>query len=266
MFLCGIVFAWFGHALKSARNQQLVVEAIQQDGGIVEYDFIRDSYVDFGGLIEGSPAAEPPKRLQRRLGVNFFSNVAQVDLENIAARERTLAGLKYLRRLKVLRLGGNFTINGSPNLTRLNDLQVLGLDGATNADEALCQLRGHQELRVLVLWGSDVSDAGLKHLRGLYGLRELLLESTDITDAGLEHLISLTKLERLDLRRTKVTDTGIVHLQCLAGLRELRLEATPVTRDGITSFRRAVPRCECPELDALMREDGAEGMTQRRRR
>jgi len=129
-------------------------------------------------------------------------------------------------------------------LSKLPNLQRLGLDNTQVTDAGLAHLSQSPSLVWLWLGKTRVTDAGLTHLQGLTTLQGLLLGDTQVTDAGLAHLTGLTNLQQLWLSGTPITDAGLAHLTGLKNLRELWLVRTLITDAGLkylkdlTSLRR----------------------------
>ncbi|MCA9189553.1 MAG: hypothetical protein R3E01_24900 [Pirellulaceae bacterium] len=111
-------------------------------------------------------------------------------------------------------------------------------------DDALQQLSHVQHLVWLYLQGAQITDDQLKHLVSLTELKKLHLENTPITDAGLQHLLPLKQLEYLNLYGTKVSDQGLDVLKQMPSLKQVYLWQTQVTEDGAQSLRAALEGTE----------------------
>ncbi|MEX2118863.1 MAG: hypothetical protein WD847_04570, partial [Pirellulales bacterium] len=151
-----------GLVVRRAERQRKAVAGVRAGGGVVQYDF-EDPL---------SPAVRPelpgPDWLCRRLGVDYFSEVATVILTD-SATDATAA-----------------------HLSRLTSLQSLNLYGTQVTDAGLAHLTELTNLQSLYVGGTQVTDAGLAHLSGLTSLQDLHLYGTQVTDAGLAHLTELT--------------------------------------------------------------------------
>ncbi|MGH9869763.1 MAG: C45 family autoproteolytic acyltransferase/hydrolase [Candidatus Polarisedimenticolia bacterium] len=156
--------------------------------------------------------------------------VVSVGLGKVSDLETVLPLLTRLPDLEEVGLGNPAaTVAHVRALRGLPKLRSLGLMGAPIGDEALEVLGSLTALSVLNISGTKVTDAGLAHLKGLAKLEYLGLKETAVTDAGLAHLKDLGGLNQLNLADTRVTDAGLVHL---AGLR--RLESINLSNDHVT--------------------------------
>ena len=211
-----VVCSWLAVKMQQARRQREAVEAVEKGDGWADYDYEIDAD---GNSLPGTPEPSGPSWLRNLLGVDFLSDVRQLDYDR--ATDAELMHLKGLTSLEILRFfGAQFTDTGLMHLEGLTSLETLRFDT------------------------TQVTDAGLVHLKGLMSLQHLSLEGTQVTDAGMVHLKELTSLESLDLSYTQVTDAGLVHLKGLTSLTWLRLRWTPVTDAGVQDLQEALPNCE----------------------
>jgi hypothetical protein len=174
--ICSVGFGWFEYKLRQAHRQRVVVEQIQQLGGMVLYDIQFNS----DGNLRNDAKPFGPAWAHQLLGIDFFGNVRIV----------TSYG---------------FTIpnEGPGTLTHTDKFN----------DSLLALLQELHQLEDLSLGGTQVTDEGLIHIKMMTGLKKLSLYNTQITDAGLSHLRGATQLESLDLVSTRVTDHGCEELQ-----------------------------------------------------
>ena len=103
--LLSLPLAWFALKIRKAERQQQAMEAIRKTGGVVVYDYEFEVFanrlaeakllgVDMNyGPNEPEPPA--PEWLRGLLGVDFFSDVAVVDLTRTHA---TKEGIEELKR------------------------------------------------------------------------------------------------------------------------------------------------------------------------
>jgi internalin A len=255
------VSVWLGFHVHSTRMQRQSAASIEQYGGWIRYDFQfpsgEYSYKNFDPKAR-SPA---PEWLLDRLGVDFFHDVVQANLnysEDSGKREENHNpsddALQYLR--------------GFP------DLRVLLLSDTQASDSSMQYLAGLNKLEYLFMWDvTNVSDAGVAHLRGLKRLRYIHLSSSQITDKSLADFASLPEIEGLSLqfnhltdegledvarleqlttlwvcgeseRKNRITDAGLKRLENLKMLTQLGIQNTEVTPHGIEEFLQAVPGCK----------------------
>jgi internalin A len=213
-----IIGGSLGWMVQSARVQREAVAAIEEAGGIVQYERRHWSRPN---SLPVQPVSGPwaPGWVVKLVGVDYFDRVVQVALNE----EDSAAALPYIRDLPHIRF--------------------LSLEApcVTNAD--LEYLEGLHELELLSL-NDEVTDAGMKHLKGLSSLGELYLGGTRISDAGLAELEPLHRLWYLSLPETDVSDSGLAHLKKLEGLRHLNLCGTRVTDAGVRDLLQARPSLE----------------------
>ncbi len=162
LFLVTLVFAvslgWICH---KAREQRKTVEAIEELGGWVCYDYQVDASGDY------TPDAEPPGPAWFRnlVGLDFLADVVKASFINDPVGDTSLECL-----------------------AGLTNLEELHLDGTEVSDAGLEHLQGLTKLEELSLMHTEVSDAGLEHLKGLTNLRELWLIATQVTHDGVNGL------------------------------------------------------------------------------
>jgi hypothetical protein len=266
MTLVLILGAGLGWLVGSARIQREAVAAIRRAGGTVRYDWEAangGTVTAMGGMVIPVKNTKPPwpRWMVDRLGIDYFGNVAEVDLfgrgsdaevahigwlsrlEKLTLSQSAVtdAGLVHLRgmsRLKWLYLGG--TVIGDAGLAHLEglDLRGLGLDATLVGDAGLSKLEGMTDLQQLVLSSTRISDSGLVHLKRMTGLEILSLDHTGVTDAGTPFLGRLTRLKFLQLEGTRVSTAGLVHLKGLTGLGELRVNREHVTDVDVADLRK----------------------------
>ncbi len=205
MLLVVVLALGLGWIVHRARVQRLAVEAIEKTGGRVIYEWGR---IPGKGLDpNGKPRA--PRWLVERLGVDYFGNVALVQL----GKQATDAEMEHVGRL--------------------SRLEGINAHGTNVTDAGATHLRGLVDLDHINLGESRVTGACLANFRGLSKLKGLYLDSVPVADADLANVASLTNLEILDLNSTPVTDAGLAHLQRLVKLKQLRLQSTGVTGPGL---------------------------------
>jgi Leucine Rich repeat len=266
-----VIGAALGWLVRSTRIQRHAVEAIENAGGDVSYDW---EWSDGHNTPGGEPWA--PRWLVGLIGADFFGHVTVVQLAYKDA-DSVMAQVARLNRTQVLGLGrsmisdselaridGNLThllrVNlagtrvtdaGLVHLQTLTKLDLLDLSGTQVSDAGLVHLQGLTKLDNLDLSETQVSDAGLPHLRKLQNISFLNLGRTRVSDAGLIHLASLSKLSSLYLTGTRVTDAGLAHLKGLVRLSQLSLRGTKVTDAGLKMLEQVSPNLSItrPSID-----------------
>ena len=143
MLLACIGMSWVGFKIQSARRQREAVEAIERSGGVVMYDYQKNSA---GHLIKGAQPSHP-QWLRRLLGDDFFASVVGAGLNRsiFSASQATDADLEHLKRF--------------------SQLQVLALDRTQVTDAGLEHLKGLTQLQRLSLDRTQVTDEGVKKLQ-----------------------------------------------------------------------------------------------------
>ena len=160
VLVLSLPLSWFAVRTEQARKQRNAVEAIEELGGWVYYDYQWDGI--------GPQAPTEPSELpwvRESWGEDFFSDVTFVQLINVGATDADLQCLQ-----------------GLPNI------RILGLDNNQIGDAGLKHLEGLDNLQWLDLGYTRISDKGLKHLERLTSLRWLDLTRTQVTPEGVKKL------------------------------------------------------------------------------
>ena len=118
--------------VQRARYQHAAVEAIEDHGGIVTYDFERLGW--------GEPAG--PRWLRSWVGNDLFMRVEIVRFFDPRTSDESLAPLRCLRSVKKLHLDGTqVTDAGLAHLERLPELRLVSLKETRVTEEAVARLR-----------------------------------------------------------------------------------------------------------------------------
>ena len=123
-----ILSAWVGWYVYRAEKQRTTVQWVQENGGSVFYD------CQFGDArnFMGDPQPAVPKRLLDMLGVDYFSSVTLVVIDDQELSDVTpLAHLKNLKSLLLM----NTQVRDLSPLAGLTRLEYLGLDALQVTDE-----------------------------------------------------------------------------------------------------------------------------------
>ena len=200
MFLAVTIFCVvLGLVVRPAQEQKRAVEALRALGTIrIFYDYEVRTLSD--GSFETIPEAEVsppgPAWLRDLIGVDYFANVVQVDLNG---------PLPYLFR--------SYKPWGSENnlrpLMSLGKLESLNLSNSGITDREIDIIASLPRLRRLDLSCTDITGVELAKLSKAPELRELHIQGTNISSDGWVHLKKLTKLQVLDLTRPLLFDDGI---------------------------------------------------------
>jgi hypothetical protein len=142
-------------------------------GALVRYAY----QLDRSGQFDASAELPWPKWLVQWAGVDFFSDVTELQVSYCQMRDYDLQELE-------------------PYLMSLHALRKLHLGPSTGPSDSV-----------------DISDDGLDHLAGLNRLDELTLEGPQFTDASVTRLAKMANLKSVTLIGTGVTEQGIERLE-----------------------------------------------------
>ena len=257
---------WLGLRVDRANRQQEAVEAIEDQGGDVYYDYQQKpaaksvwglTYVDK----TYSSQVDPPgaEWLRQLVGERFFvtpvtvmisrqpticltplrdlPHLEEVRLSDTELSDFDVANLAHLKKLRFLSITWSRSSEGGPQdfsfLSHLTELEWLQIAGCRFSEAGLEHLKHAGKLQTLHVPDHQISDDGLASLEHLSNLEVLGLRGNPITDDGLVHIASLNKLIWLLLNGTQVTDEGLKCLEGLSGLRFLNLSKTQVTDEGL---------------------------------
>jgi Leucine-rich repeat (LRR) protein len=138
--------------------------------------------------------------------------------------------------------GTQVTGTGFTNLTALNQLIDLQLQGSPVSDEGLKSLADSlANLETLNLNNTGITDAGLQHLPKLTKLRTLSLRETKISDRGMSHLAELSQLGSLDIAKTEISNEGLLRLKGLKQLSFISAEKSGIDKAGAEELQAALP-------------------------
>ncbi len=232
-----ILCVWLGWFLYRVEQQREVVRWVEENGGLVEYEYQYTS----GGEFKNIPPPGP-RWLCNILGVDYFSSVVNVYLDRSHRDDPLFNDLKPLASLtKLRRLGLEYcNVGDLTPLAGLTNLEYLGLANSQVKD--LTVLAGLTNLATLYLSQTHVTD--LTPLVALTSIKHLSLDNTQVSD--LTPLAGLTNLEYLDLySATKVSN--VRPLASLTRLEHLSLGYTNVNEQELKKLKQALPNCGIDE-------------------
>jgi hypothetical protein len=257
-----VLSVWLAFHVRNTENQRKSVAAIHEYGGWVRYDFQfpggEYSHRDF----DPKARSRIPKWLLDGLGIDFFHDVVQVNLnysddsgkreENHNPSDEALQYLTGFRKLRVLLLSDSQASDFSMrHLARLKSLEYLYMWDVTHvSDQGVSYLRKLPNLQFVHLSSSQITDKSLETFAQMPKIEALSLQFNQFTDEGLKHVSQCLNLETLwvcgrqDERPNLITDSGLKSLQKLRKLKTLGIQNTLVTFDGIEEFSKAVPACK----------------------
>ena len=158
-----LALIWCGYQVNKAREQKVLVSIIELQGGDVHYDFQRRGPTEF----EVGPEPKAPRWLRNLIGDEHFQAVVLVHLN----ADGTPLELDVFKRL-----------------TRMNELEILMVEGRSLPDEAAPHIGRMRGLFWLGLAYSNASDSWIPHVTKLRGLRHLTIVGTEISPDGVEEL------------------------------------------------------------------------------
>ena len=167
-----VLMAFLGSLVYRVNKQKEAIRWVQDHGGTVYYDFQSEDIEQ--GRIDGDAEPPGPDWLRELIGVDYFADVAFVDVEG--AKVKDLEPLSDLTQLQVLILNDTQVSDLEP-LRGLTQLQELYLTDAPVSD--LRPLRKLTQLKFLELSGTLVSD--LSSLAKIKGVTIYLYEERQVT-------------------------------------------------------------------------------------
>ncbi len=258
--LIAAVSVWLAMHVTSTRHQKEAVQAIQEYGGWIRYDFQypsgQYSHTDF----DANAKSWVPSWALDRLGFDCFHDVVHVSLnysEDSGKREDN----------------SNPSDDALQHLPTFSNLRTLLLSETQATDSSMLHLEQLTNLEYLFMWDvAKVSDRGTTHLRPLKNLKYIHLSTSQITDKSLEVFGELPKLEGLSLQFNSFSDEGLQHLDKLRHLQilwvcgpengtnditdqglnnlaerhnltSLGVQHTKVTDHGLARFSEKLPNC-----------------------
>jgi Leucine-rich repeat (LRR) protein len=233
---------WLAIVATRARNQQQAVANVEKLGGVLFFDYQKDSRGN--QVTNGQPSA--PEWLRRAIGEDYFRRVDAVDFNfggGNKATDEDLAVFRSLPDVTTIELNNNprVTDAGLAHLAGLSKLRVLYLYRSQVKGPGIRHLP--RNIEFLMLTRTPLADEGLVPVKNMTRLTGLRLGFTKVTDEGLVNLSGLSALEDLELRNTDLSDAGLEHLRSLKNLKSLSLDHTKVKSAGIARLKQALPKC-----------------------
>lgn len=286
---------WLALQTESARRQRNAVQAVEDYGGWVRYDYQYPSgnYSSDNGF-DANAVSGIPSWLIEFLGVDFFHRVVSANLcytdddgprlENENRNANALRTLRPLRHLRVLMVAGtqvtdetmgelvkfprleclvvwdasHLTDEGVSALARMTSLKRLQFDETHYLTDSSLEILGRlHRLEKLVVVGGQFTDRGLEQVAQLSELRELSLAfgSTPFTDEGLTKLNKLRQLEVLQIQGN-ITDAGLKNFESISSLKTLMLHSNQASSEGFTALRSRLPTTTCELYHEMQTGDG----------
>ncbi|MDC0936306.1 hypothetical protein OAS39_08450 [Pirellulales bacterium] len=224
LVLCAAFSFWLGIHTYRARQQESAVEAVEQSGGSVVYDWQPDIHkVDW-------PSRPPPDSrispvwLRSLVGEHYFQSVVHVELTQPES-------------------------SVIDELQRLAKLRSVHVNGWNYANDTLCKAAHCKSLTHLSLAYIRDEDLGLAHLRAAPQLRELRISHCTLTALELRTLEHMQFLKKLVFYSVDTIEGAWNGMTFPESLEELRIGDTAVSADVIEDLRRRLPdgcqlRCE----------------------
>jgi hypothetical protein len=229
-----------GWKVNRVRNQRLVMAEIQKLNGFVIYDYQRN----FNVGISTSAGPPGPNWLRDLLGVDYFADIAHVNVSGPQVTNDTLAHLSSLPHLQLLGIDSDqITDSGVAMFARSKDLISFGVTSKNVTVASIDHLQGLPNLVWLQCSGRQVNDSWISHIIKLKSLESVCLHNTEVTDEGIAELASLPKLHGLYFEDMPITDARLEQLHGMSNLIRVGLHQTQVTKNGIKRLQTALPSC-----------------------
>jgi hypothetical protein len=218
LILTTLVCIWLGNHVYQAKQQRRTVAMIRELDGHVQYDYEMNELgipVSETGVVPRPPG---PAWLRERLGIDFFSGVVSVSVQNVNAHQAQQ--LHQLRHLPKLR-------------------QLVVHECAVD-DSFVEQLAGLRHLNEVHLVDTKVTGSGFAHFRGSSPLLRLVLMRSPIEDRSITHLSRFRQLWGLILRDTPVSDACVPAIKQIPGLTSVDVVRTRISPAGRESLKQSL--------------------------
>ena len=224
LILLTVGCVWLAIVFNQCRRQLRAVEAIEQAGGLVGFDY------QFDAGKKAVPSPGPPW-LRWIVGDELFRTPVHVEIRGDGIDDAFLA--EHL-----------------PGVRSAESLSTQS-DGIT--DSALSSISRLSGVKMLHLNSTKISDAGLAHIERMKELVVLGLDSPNLTDAGVARLADLKLLGALTLDHAQLTPESIRALQRLDRLTYIHIVRHPANESQLASLRQPidVDFAETPLVDVL---------------
>lgn len=171
-----------------AHSQARTVELIVSLGGVVVYDFERDTNRGPSSL---------RRWLARNVNPHYFGEVIEIWIAEdnfgpVDVTNKDLEEIADLASLEALAIAHGCFVSdvGIKHLSRLSSLRKLDLSGCSVSDQSIQYMVRLNNLEELSLFATDVGDEGAATLCSLQKLRTLNLDETSVSRACVDNLKS----------------------------------------------------------------------------
>jgi Leucine-rich repeat (LRR) protein len=222
---------WLGWYVHRANQQASAVKWIEENGGVVSYDYQFEYHNDKKIFLD---VEKPPGPvwLHNILGVHYFATVVEVDLSSQPIDDvEPLGSLTSLKQLNLY----DTNVHDIGPLAALTGLTKLNLNHTSVRN--IEPLKNMRQLKTLHMQRSEIDD--LTPLQTLQDLEFLNVMQTNVSD--LTPLADHTKLRVLYLHLTLVSEWEV--LANLTSLTSLYIAGTKLSETDIEKLKRALPNC-----------------------
>jgi len=151
-----------------------------------------------------------------------MNQLKRLYLSSTRVTEKGLVHLKGLKNLEHLGLPFSLTDVGLENVSRLDSLKNLNIDGDSVTEKGLAKLAGMKSLDSVSVGGEENTDEIVGKLAVLPNLKRLSL-GRGLTDKGFVRLKNIESLQTLSLNGANISGEAMAILAELPFLRELRI-------------------------------------------
>ena len=166
-----------------------------------------------------------------------------LDLSNTYATTAIVADLKPLNQLQVLNLTGLELTKELKDVSDLNSLGQLLLDGTDLQDEFVESIVALENLHTLDVSYTRLTASGVDKLASMQTLNDLSLQALPVNQS-MKKLAALPNLEVLDLRDTDLDDSGLDDLSRQRKLKMLFIDGTATSQQRVERLLKRIPMCE----------------------
>jgi hypothetical protein len=215
---------WLAIVFNQCRRQRRAVEAIENAGGLVGFDY------QFDAGKKDVPSPGPPW-LRTIVGDELFRTPVHVEIRGEGINDAFL----------------------SEHLPGVRSAKYLHVESDEITDVGLASIAPLAAVEMLAVESTRISDAELIAIGEMHQLRVLALNSPLITDAGAAHLVNLKQLQALTLDNARLSPTSIRSLKGLDQLAFIHSVQNPANEAQLASLRRLidVDFTDVPLIDAL---------------
>ena len=228
LFLIAAMAVWLSWLVPRVQEQARVVDWARRSGVTVSYAYQLDSKGNFSNAM--SPPV--PKWLINLIGVDYFSSIVMLNIENSSVRDISM--ISSLGNLRECRVSACEITDLSP-FKNLTNLQRLTIRFCPVSD--LGPISGMKNLRHLSLFNTEVTDvSAIRELTRLESISMGKIENIDLSP-----LRRHPSLVSIDISRSKIENASA--LKTITTLKSLNVEGAAISTIQIREIGNALPNC-----------------------